>query len=176
MSLEEQTKQAKICASEYDKTRKTLLRLYPWGFAKKRVVLTPEITTPVFGFEYQFQLPSDYLRVVELFEYDGEYQVEDGRLLANTDILNLRYIYNVEDLSRVDSLFIDAFQWFLGYRIARYLSDSETVRQEAWVGFRNVMPMAKFVQSTENSQRQMESYDLIEARFGSGFVRDPKTH
>lgn len=175
MSLSEQTKEAKICNSEYDKARRAVLRLYTWGFASKRVVLAPDPVPPAFEYEYAFQLPSDYLRVIELYEYHGEYLVENGQILANADVINLKYVYDIEDITTADSLFCDALEWFLGYNISRYLVETDTVRAEALQGFRNALPMAKFVQSTEHSQRTIDSHDLVESRFGTGFVRDPRT-
>lgn len=176
MSVDEDSKEAKICNSEYDKVRKTLLRMYPWGFASARAQLAPVPDAPVFEYEYAFELPADCLRIVELFEYDGEYKVEGTQLLMNSNDLKLKYIRDVTDITRCDSLFADAFEWYLGFTISRYLTESDTVRQEAWAGFRNVMPMAKFIQSTENNQRQVDSYEFVDSRFGYGFPRDPMTH
>jgi hypothetical protein len=176
MSLSTESKEARVCNSEYDKCRRTLLRLYPWGFASDRVILAPDAATPAFEFGYKHPLPSDYLRVVELWNYDGKHKVEGRFILADADTLYLKYIKDVSDLTGAESLFCDCLEWWLGYTIARYLTESETVREECFRGFKAVMPMAKFVQSTENSQPTFESTELIDSRFGSGrFVRDPLT-
>ena len=175
MSLDEETREARACNSEYDKCRKTILRLYPWGFACSRAVLAPS-EVPAFEYAYSLPLPSDCLRIVELFEYHGSHKVEGGNLLADSDVINLKYVRNQADLSKADSLFITCFEWWLAYTLARYLTESGEARQEAFAGFKAVMPMAKFVQSTENSQPIFESNDLIDSRHGSGrFVRDPGT-
>ena len=175
-SLLEDSKEAKICAAEYDKTRRFILRLYPWGFAIGRSVLTPDPVAPAFEFEYRHQLPADFLRLVELYEYDGKYRVEQGFVLADSDTLNLKYVKDLEDLTYADSLFIESFEWYLAYNISRHLTESESVRQEAMQGFKGAIPFAKFVQSTEQSQQELEAFDLIDARLGtSRFVRDPMT-
>jgi hypothetical protein len=176
MSLDEQSKEARTCQSEYDKVRRTVLRLYPWAFAAERVMLAPDPVPPAFEYEYKFALPSDYLRITDLYDYDGEWKVEGAWLLCNIDSVSLKYIRNLEDFTNVDALFIDCFEWYLAYELARYLTESETVREEALRGFKNLMPMAKFVQSTEGSQLSFDSYDLLEARRGSRFVRDPGTN
>lgn len=175
-SLSESSKEAKACNSEFAKARQYVLRLYPWGFASRRVVLAPLETAPAFEYEFQLPLPSNLLRIVELVDYTGPHKVEGNLLLANSDTIYLKYIEDTTDITHADSLFTEALEWYLGYMLARYLTESETVRAEAFQGFKNTMPMAKFVQSTENSQPTFESYDLIDARRSSGrYVRDPGT-
>lgn len=176
MSLSDDTTEGKACNAEYDKVRKFILRLYPWGFAIKRVILAPAPTAPEFEFSYRLPLPSDFMRLVDLYEYDGRYRLEGTAILADADSLNLRYVADVSDFTKADSLFVEAFEWYLGYTLARYLTESDSVRQEAMQGFKGVMPLAKFVQSTEQSQPEVEAFDLIESRFNyRGFVRDPGT-
>ena len=150
--------------------------MYPWGFATKREVLAPDPDPPAFEFSYRHQLPADFVRVVELYQYDGDYRVENFGLYCDSDTVYLRYIYDVKDLGTADPLFVDALEWLIAHKISRYLTESESVREEAWAGFRSVLPLAKFIQSTEHSQRYLEADDLIDARLqGRGFVRDPMT-
>lgn len=175
MSLGEASKQARTCNSEYNKTRLSVLRMYNWSFASKRVILAPDPDPPVFEFSHAFQLPSDYVRVVELFEYEGKYRVEGRQLLADTDTIYLKYVADVEDFAQADPLFIEVLEWQLAYNICRYLTESSTVRQEAFQGLKAILPMAKFVQSTEHSQPIFEANDLIESRNRGSFVRDPMT-
>lgn len=175
MSLDENSKEAKCCNSEYNKCRQSVLRMYKWGFANKRVVLSPDPVAPAFEYDYAFQLPADCIKILELFEYEGEFKREGNQLLCNTDSLNLKYTFDAVDLTGVDPLFCDLLEWYLAWNISRYLTESETVRQETWNGFRAILPMSKFHQSTEHSQELFEDETLIEARFGSGFVRDPRT-
>jgi hypothetical protein len=174
MAMDENSKEARVCNSEFEGCKKFVLRNYPWGFATQRVNLSPLVETPAFEFSYAFQLPTDYLRVVELFEYYDKYRCEGGKILANTNTLNLRYVANVNLAPHEEPLFEDLLAWHLAYTIARYLTESETVRQEALQGYQKALPMAKFVQSTEHSQQQMETDPLID--YGhSRFVRNPMT-
>ena len=46
----------------FDDARDALLRAHPWNFATTRVALMPSSTTPVYGFDYQYALPADWLR------------------------------------------------------------------------------------------------------------------
>lgn len=174
-ALSDSNKAGRACNAEYDKIRKLVLRLYPWGFASDRVVLAPDPAAPAFGFTYQHELPSDYLRVIELVDYDGDYRVEGRKLLCDSDVVYLRYVKDVA-VDNADDLYIEALEWYLAYTLSRYFTESETVRQEALNGFKQILPYAKFIQSTENSQRELEALDLHTSRWSRGFVRDPGTH
>ena len=63
-SLDDGTDNARRCATIYDQTRKSLIRMHPWSCCKKRVVLSPTTTHPTFGFQNAFPLPSDFIRLL----------------------------------------------------------------------------------------------------------------
>ena len=68
LSLDDNTKPARYCKALYADTRDFVLRSYPWRFALKRYVLAPLRDKPLFGYEYQFPIPSDCLRVWKMEE------------------------------------------------------------------------------------------------------------
>lgn len=175
-SMTEDSKGARACNAVYDKIRKIVLRMYPWGFATKRVITSPVSEEPAFEYTYAHALPSDFLRVVELFEYDDAYRVEGRYLLCYSDAISLRYVYDIKDLTGADPLFTETLEWLIAHNISRYMTESDTIRQEASENFRKLFSYAKFVQSTDHSQRELEAYDLAESRLLGGFVRDPMTH
>ncbi|MDF3613690.1 hypothetical protein P3S34_26705, partial [Enterobacter hormaechei] len=86
-----------------------LLRAHPWNCAIKRVVLSPVSGAPVFGYGYQFSLPGDLVRVLSVGEPrdDIDYRIEGSRLLANIDVIRLRYIFRNEGESTWDSALVD---------------------------------------------------------------------
>ena len=63
-SFEDNTENARRCAAIYASTRRGLLRMHPWSFAKKRAQLAPVTTHPTFGYENSFPLPRDFVRVI----------------------------------------------------------------------------------------------------------------
>ena len=65
-SLSQANKSARTANRFYDSNRRTLLRKHNWNFATRRVELTPSPRTPNYAFDYEFFLPNDYLKIVNV--------------------------------------------------------------------------------------------------------------
>lgn len=113
-ALSDNSRQAVLCNEQYDKLRRSLLREHPWNFAIIRDSLTANGNTPAWGFEQEFDLPADYLRIIDTEYTDDKYQVEGSKILADRDTLNIRYISDVTD---TDLMTVD-FKELLALRIA----------------------------------------------------------
>ncbi|MHA2066123.1 MAG: hypothetical protein ACXABY_17265 [Candidatus Thorarchaeota archaeon] len=92
-SLNDGSRESKLCLARYDKARRAVLRLHLWKSAKVRKVLAPLTTTPVFGYDYQYDLPSDLLRLwlvstsPDYIFTDEQYEIEGRRLLHDQSAL-----------------------------------------------------------------------------------------
>lgn len=66
-SLNDLNKRAKLCKSQYERSKLKLLREGNWNFAIKRVSLTGLLTpVPVFYFDQFFDLPSDFIKLINV--------------------------------------------------------------------------------------------------------------
>lgn len=65
-SLSDQTEEATVAASLFDIVRDSELMAHSWTFAKRRILLAPEDTKPVWGWDLQYLLPSFCLRLLEV--------------------------------------------------------------------------------------------------------------
>ena len=61
---DENTTEARECNLRYDSIRRMILNLHPWNFATKRAQLAQLSEAPVFEFDKQYQLPTDFIRMV----------------------------------------------------------------------------------------------------------------
>lgn len=118
-SLSENTKPAREVKAVYDMLRDRLQRRYVWNFCKTRASLAALTDAPEFGFDYQYQLPSDCLRVLQAGEWfpsislspfvgssSADYAIEGRRILTNDDgPLLVRYLKRVDDPTQFDSTF-----------------------------------------------------------------------
>src|SRR5690606_7797987 len=82
-SLDQATADARLCNRFYEQTRDEVLRAHPWNFAIKRVNLSAISTAPVFGWLYQYQLPSDYLRLIQLNGWEEDEQADRWEIEAD---------------------------------------------------------------------------------------------
>lgn len=134
----------------YDGVLLALLRDYRWSFAIKRAKLAALSDAPEFGYQYQYDLPSDCLRVDMVsneaygdWQHHGNghrgyrlqtpnYQIEGRRILTDIEApLLLRYGSNVEDPSLYDSSFTDTMACALAVELAEILTQATTKKQSA---------------------------------------------
>ncbi len=108
------SKTAKAAAQWYDDARREALSETIWDFAIRRVQLSAS-TAPPFGWSAKYQLPSDFIRVATIGDEKNpltgdDYTVEDGFILCNEPApLNVRYVYDVQDIAKFSPKFLIAF-------------------------------------------------------------------
>lgn len=105
-----------------------LLTAHAWGFATKRVALQQLATAPVWGYDYAYQLPSDCLRLLEVYP-DAEYQVEAGQVLSDEDEVSIKYLYRVSQTGLFSPLFTLALADALAVQICYGLEGSAQKRE-----------------------------------------------
>lgn len=165
--LNENTKAAKLCSTLYNPARKALLRSYLWRFARKRAVLSPDTAIPAFGAGYQFELPSDFIRTADVDDYYrigyGKWTREGNKIIAETEIFNLIYIYDVENVALFDPMFVSLLASKLAVDLATPLTQSNTRRSEMIDKYKSDLKAA-FVSAIENDSQKFLSEALLQAR------------
>lgn len=124
------SKFAKKANQWYDESRRDTLADHIWNFALKRAQLPADATAPPFGYGNRFLLPADYIRVATIGDEDNperDYKVEDGYILTNVAApLNVRYVYDQEDITKFSPKFIQAFARKLAANMAYDMTGSRT--------------------------------------------------
>ena len=173
-SLDDSSKEARICKMHYEQSRKSLLRLHPWNFAEARVTLSPLDETPTFGWTYAMQLPGDCLRILDVDDGEAEYKIEGRKMLIDSNSADLRYIRDIQDFE--EPLFIEALVAFLAFKISYAITQSDTVRDVMFKAYQQVLAKARFVDATEDPAKLQGANQFIDSRSGGAqFVRDPQT-
>lgn len=127
-ALTDNCKQAEVMSDIYDITRLEMLEENPWNFCIQRAVLALNPTSPAFGYENAFVLPSDFIFAVE---EDSEYkfEIEGGLLLTDEEEIKLVYIADVQDTSKWSPVFIKAFYLELAVRACFPLGQDQSHKQ-----------------------------------------------
>lgn len=123
---------AALCKTHYPKVRRALLRAHTWNFAIDRITLAADATAPEFGFSSRFKLPANFLRYLAKYDELGlrtfvvngkDYELENGFVLTgfgtSDGALRMRYVYDNEDVSSWDALFVDLMSVNLALSLAR---------------------------------------------------------
>lgn len=135
------TKEATLCEQHFVNALKEALRDHEWSFAIKRSAELAQLSaSPEWGFEYQYQLPSDCLRVLETSEDpDLDYEIEGEALLCDLDgDLFIRYVYYMTDTSKFDATFRRMFVIYLASKMA-YAITSKRSKEEELLGIYSAM-------------------------------------
>ena len=103
-ALTENSKNARLCNERYQTVRDAVYRSHPWNCLIKRVQLAQDSDTPAWGFSFQYTLPSDCLRVLQIKDYDADYKIEGRKLLINISEVYLLYSAQITDVNELDVL------------------------------------------------------------------------
>ena len=87
----------------WPQVRDSVLREHNWKSATRRVKLNELSSKPPFDFERRYQLPPDFLRLVDTFPVDARVEVEGDSLLSDESDLSIVYVARLDDPNLFDS-------------------------------------------------------------------------
>lgn len=176
--IDETSNQASLCRLFFEPTRDSLLRSHQWSFARTLADLSAVATAPVFGWDYQYTLPADFIRLIEFngldaWQTEDDFQIGNGPdgglvLLTDEDEASIVYIKRVEDASLFDALFVEAFTLRLAARICTKLTKDDAIRDRLHRGAKEALGRARQTDANESRPRrlgQRRDSDLAMSRF-----------
>lgn len=130
--------EALYCRLFYEQTAKALLRSHIWWFAKHRVQLSQDTSSPSFQWTYAYTLPNDFLRPILVYdgsdnptgETEYDYELEGARLLTDDSAVYLKYVRWVADESSWDALFTELMILHLAKKLVIPLSQDVQLKTE----------------------------------------------
>lgn len=162
---------AKLCANLYPTIRDDMLRAHPWNCAIKRAVLAPDAVAPAFGYSHSFELPADFLRVLEVGSCNAQidYLVEGRTLQANTTVLELRYVFRNEVENTWDAGLVKLLTLAMAAALAYPVTQSSALQQSFEQKLEMALKRARAVDGQEDPPQTLGDERLLRARFGGGF-------
>jgi len=157
-------KRAKLCKQFYPMVRDAVLRSYPWNCAIARTSLARIDSTPLFGFDYVFQLPIDpyCLRVLEIDDKDADYRIEGRYLLCDNSTVIIKFIKRVENTGLFDPLLVQAIVMRLAATLSKPITASSDMR--LWELYANMVQEGKTIDGMEGTLSPYDSSILIDVR------------
>lgn len=178
-SLTQDSKEANLCNKFYEPAKREVLRMHTWNCAKKRSELAKLTSTPDSGWKYEYALPADCVRPLELHASSSsdrtyieniEWAVEGRKIRTNADGVWLLYIKNTDDPSEMDDLFIKAFYTNLAVKLAYPLTEDRQLTGFLMEELESViLPEARRINGTEGLEFPSVDSEWLEASYGSGF-------
>ncbi|TWC50120.1 hypothetical protein FBY04_12013 [Pseudomonas sp. SJZ080] len=160
---------AKIAANLYPTIRDGLLRAHPWNCTIKRALLAPDATAPAFGYDNQFELPADFLRVLEVGQsgMQIDYLVEGRSILANATSVELRYVYRNEIENVWDASLVELLTLSMAAAMAYPITQSAALQANFEQKLAMAKKVARAVDGQEDPPQTLGDERLYGARFGA---------
>lgn len=178
LNLTDNTKPAREVNAVFDMARDYLQRRFSWRYCIKRANLAADTSTPLWDWSYQYPIPTDCLRILQVGQYyptpnlsdlissgGQEYVLEGKYILSNqAGPLKLRYLSRVTDPVQFDTAFDMAFSAYLAYLVAEPLTASAEQKQMAYNDYRNAIKDAVIANAIENPPESLADQTWILAR------------
>jgi hypothetical protein len=161
------TEEAVVARLLFDEIRDQVLDEGPWTFAMKRAELGQLSTTPEYDYDYEFQLPTDCLRVIEVKETEpGQilYKIEGRKLLSNDTGMEILYISKVTDVSQFSPAFKRAFIVRLAAEMSYHFRSDKAYTEGLFQQYQDAVERGLATDGKQGSNDTIVSPDLTEIR------------
>lgn len=171
IDLTEDNERARAANALYNSVRDTLLSTYRWAFATKRAVLDACELTPEFGFKYQYDLPSDFLRLISLPDAPNNardnYTIEQQHILTDYESpLKIIYTSRVTRANLFPPYFIEAFACRLAFEMCDRLKQDVTRKNVLMQEYELSIREAKKSNAIQLANISLPTSDYITVRKG----------
>jgi len=165
ISLDDDTREARLLKEQFGKIRDDLLRAHPWNFATVRVALAELPTAPAFGFYKSFQVPTDCVRVLEIDSQDLEWQREGNTIVTDASTVNIRYVQKVTETGKFDANFSEVLATKLAADLAYAFTQSTSLRDSLLAEYMQKLREARSFDAQEGGTRQVYANQWLNSRY-----------
>lgn len=150
--------------------RQDTLRANTWHCARKRAQLTPTAMPPAFGYTNAFDMPGDFIRIVEVtisgFGDFRDYVREGQQILSDFTPLNLIYIFDLKEVDFWDADLAMAFSVKCAALAAFKVTGDASLAQALEQQFRDKYDNTAQADGMEDPPLRFAEDSWINARWG----------
>jgi hypothetical protein len=167
IALTEDSENARKVNAVFALLRDAELRSHPWNFATQRRNFNQTTNTPAFGFDNEFQIPSDVIRILtsENRNYD-DWVREGDKILINDTSFKARCIIRITDPVIWDEAFVAMFAARLTAELAYSITDSRTIAADKWSIYREKKRLTSGIDAQEGTPMEMLADEWLDSRRG----------
>ena len=165
-SLEDNTKEGILCNEQYAKLRDEVLLSHPWNFAQARAELAEDSVTPAFGWDKQYIIPSDVLRVLYMHDIRDLHQfVREGNLLlTNNSDAKIVYIKQITDTSLFSPRFAETLALRIAWDLAYALVQSTQLAGQMEAAYQRFLSASRSFNAQEGREDNLTDDLFINSR------------
>lgn len=169
-ALTEETNEAIYCNLWYEQTRNEVLRSRAWKSCTELQTLAQLSTTPIFGWSYQYQMPTDprAIRIISVYPSSG-YERQGRLLLSDESSLSLKYVAEVSDPNNLDEILAEVITLRLAVKLAKAVANDKELSKDLLREYLAIYQLAKQADGADSSgdnakDAQDDSTELIVSR------------
>ena len=179
-SVEDDNQRARLCKLRFDDVLNIVLKSHPWTCVIKRSTLS-KLTTdsgenkPDWGFNNMFQLPSDFLRILQVQDHTQPYRIEtDSRtdkkignglvLLSNSSTAKIRYICRPSDIPILSYDVANLVGIRLASELVEPLTSNVSLKQSLTQRYLIELAAARSIDSMQGTPEVIDNYSWLNAR------------
>lgn len=165
-SFEDETREARICASIYPTTKADLLQSHTWRFSIRQEELNRLVATPLFGYAYAYSLPADFLRLVGKNNPTVKHQLFENKVYTDLTPAYASIQYDVDE--RYFPAYFEKLMFFdLASMLAVALLEDEGKAKDFAVMARTQMIKARNIDSQNNTASTIPAgaFNLTNVRY-----------
>lgn len=155
------SKSARVCKETFELAVREVAKSGDWNCLKKRLALGRLTEAPAFEWTYQFQLPANFISLVELNGVEvtgmlGEmWEIEGDRLMTDAAEAKVRFIGYDEETHKWDPLFVNAVVVLLASKIALPIRQDDSLAQALLSEYQRVsLPQARMKNGNERKKER----------------------
>lgn len=169
----------RFCSEYYEQAKQEVLAAHRWTFAKKPAKLSRESGATVFNFTYSHQLPTDLIRLLNVYEGEipsggteptvfkrkvDKFKVIGDKLWSNTKELGILYIANVNNPDDWTPHFRACVARLMASYLAGPVADNPNeVQRQLDIYERVTLPNAQFYDAVQDSSNENADTDTRKA-------------
>lgn len=182
VSMEDGTdKEAVLCRQLFHPSRRYLLSLHEWNFAKRTAQLTADsdiISSTVSQWAFGYPLPDDYIRLLSVHPSNDpnavcDYSLQNANhadadtvILCNSNQVFINYIFDNCDPNTFSEGFRDLLCFVLSRDLASALAKTAALRELTDKAYRRALLVAKSVDGMEEYPERMADGEWVKSRYG----------
>tara|TARA_B100000953_G_scaffold246417_1_gene208447 strand:+ start:273 stop:905 length:633 start_codon:yes stop_codon:yes gene_type:complete len=161
-NLNDDNARARICVQRIDDVIRSILRMHDWNSAMKRIALT-KIGEPLFGFNTTFQLPADFIKIVDVYPV-SRYRIQADTLLSNETEINILYVHEPTDVNTLDVLLGESIALKLAVEVSETLTGKDGLKDRMMQKFVLALQEARSANSKDKTPEHREDSTFWNAR------------
>jgi len=161
-NLNDDNARARIASARIDDVIRGILRMHDWNTAMKRIALT-NIGEPLFGFNTTFQLPADFIKIVEVYPI-SRYRIQADTLLSNETTISILYVHEPSDVNTLDVLLAEAIALKLAVEITETLTGKDGLKDRLFQKWLMALQEARSANSKDKTPEHREDSTFWNAR------------